>query len=1128
MAVFVVNTGSEDTDTSNSTLSLREALILAEASAGADTIVFDAAVSLVTLASGGGPLVISSGAGVTIDGDRNGDGIADVSISGGGVTRILNVGSGAVATLQSVNLVDGADNGADGTNGANGTNGADGTIYSPPAGGSGTVGTNGTNGADVAGAIFNAGNLTLIRVGLAGNTGYAGDGGTGGNGGDGGDGRNTPQSGFQGGSLGGDGGNGGNGGTGGSGGYAAGAIFNAYGATLTLQDTGFGNIVATDGVATDHGFNTGRGGTGASGGQGGTGGAGGAGGESASEFFPGGDGGDAGQFGQNGGGGNAGSAAGAIFNRGTVIIASGAAVDEFGGGNEGFSGDAGIGGYNPVTSAPGGAGGLGAPLFGGATSGPGGSPGASSTNNPQGAAGQSGFGRPGVLANAPTGGTVADSIIYLHDSDLVIAEGDGGGTTAFTFNINRMGDLTEGTQVSWAITGSGGVSAADFGGVLPSGVVTFAGTEVTHQVTFTVQADALAEFDETFTITLSNLIDSPDGAIQGLGTSSVTGTILSDDGFFAVFADATSTVVLSESQIFAPADAAAATGQVIRVSNPAAFGNTAQNLTVTTEDLTVISGTPFAVRYTLAPGVIAFTEISPSTSAADAAVVVGNDAANVIRTGNGFNEISGGIGNDSLFGGANADQLFGGADNDQLNGGTGDDQLHGGIGNDIYFVDSAGDLIFELAGEGTADRVATNVSFTLAADDDIEVFTTTSSGGTTNLSLTGNALAQTITGNAGNNVLRSGTGASDTLRGLAGDDVYRVFNIGDVVEEAAGNGTDRVVTVVNYTLAAGISIENFTTDSTTGTTNLSLTGNALAQTITGNAGNNVLRSGTGAPDTLRGLAGDDTYRVFNTGDVVEEVAGNGTDRVVTVVNYTLAAGISIETFTTDSTTGMTNLSLTGNALAQTITGNAGNNVLRSGTGAPDTMRGLAGDDTYRVFNTGDVVAEAAGNGADRVVTVVNYTLAAGISIETFTTDSTAGSANLNLTGNEVAQTITGNAGVNVLDGKGGNDTITGGAGADDFVFSTALGAGNLDRITDFAVGVDDIVLLSSVFSAIGVSLTADEFRIGAAVDANDFILYDSATGALTYDSNGNAAGGATQFATLQTGLALTVGDFGII
>ena len=46
--------------------------------------------------------------------------------------------------------------------------------------------------------------------------------------------------------------------------------------------------------------------------------------------------------------------------------------------------------------------------------------------------------------------------------------------------------------------------------------------------------------------------------------------------------------------------------------------------------------------------------------------------------------------------------------------------------------------------------------------------------------------------------------------------------------------------------------------------------------------------------------------------------------------------------------------------------------------------------------------------------------------------------------------------------------------------------------------------------------------------ADDHIIYNSATGALIYDTNGNLAGGATQFATLATGLALTAQDFEII
>ena len=145
-----------------------------------------------------------------------------------------------------------------------------------------------------------------------------------------------------------------------------------------------------------------------------------------------------------------------------------------------------------------------------------------------------------------------------------------------------------------------------------------------------------------------------------------------------------------------------------------------------------------------------------------------------------------------------------------------------------------------------------------------------------------------------------------------------------------------------------------------------------------------------------------------------------------------------------------------------------------------------------------------------------------------------------LRGGDGYDVLTGDTGNDTLDGGAlddwfyggvGNDVLTGGTGADRFVFETTLNASsNVDTITDFATGSDKIWLNASIFNKLTVNgaLDASMLRIGsAAADSNDHIIYNRDTGALIYDSNGNAAGGAVQFATIGKGLNLTANDFNV-
>jgi serralysin len=525
---------------------------------------------------------------------------------------------------------------------------------------------------------------------------------------------------------------------------------------------------------------------------------------------------------------------------------------------------------------------------------------------------------------------------------------------------------------------------------------------------------------------------------------------------------------------------------------------------------------------------IEFTSIEQftiATGAMDDVIVTGANG-DYIEGGGGNDWLDGGGGFDKLFGESGNDLLDGGGGTDILDGGTGADTMRGGSENDLYYVDNAGDVIVENAGEGT-DRLFARTSYTLGAGVSVETLTTDNDAGIAAINLTGNELANNIFGNDGANIL-DGKGGADILAGRQGNDFYYVDNAADRVIEAAGQGSDRVFASVSYTLATGVSVEAISTRNNAGTESINLTGNEFANAIFGNAGANILDGKAGA-DTIAGFGGNDFYYVDSVGDRVVEAAGDGTDRVFASVSYTLGAGASVETLGTSNNAGTNAINLTGNELANTIFGNEGANILDGKAGA-DALAGFGGNDFYFVDNGADRVVEAAGGGTDRVFASVSYVLGAGAAVETLGTSDNAGTAAINLTGNELANTILGNAGSNILDGKAGADTLLGGAGVDTFAFTTAPGAGNVDRIGDFAVGTDKIALDDAVFAGLGGpgGLAGAVVTGTAAADADDRIIYNAATGQLFYDADGSNAGAAVLFATLQGAPSLSASDFQVI
>ena len=357
---------------------------------------------------------------------------------------------------------------------------------------------------------------------------------------------------------------------------------------------------------------------------------------------------------------------------------------------------------------------------------------------------------------------------------------------------------------------------------------------------------------------------------------------------------------------------------------------------------------------------------------------------------------------------------------------------------------------------------------------------------TTGLTAQGTSVADTLQGDSQNNIL-IGLDGIDALSGGAGADVLNGGVGTDTMDGGEGSDIYLLSLVSEHTAA------EFSDTGTSGTDEV-----RFASTVAG------------------------TLKLFAADTGIEKVV-IGTGSATTAVSTgTLALSI-------DASLVNNALTITGNSGANTLTGTKYADIIDGGAGVDKLIGGLGNDNYYvdLVATTGalqDAVTEATAGGTDTIylrgssTNTKAYTLVLAATIENMDASSTQSSL-LNLSGNASNNTLVGNSASNTLAGGAGNDVLTGGSGSDCFVFNTAANAtNNVDTITDFVSATDKLQFSAKIFTGLGKvlgTLTDSQFWSGSGVvaahDATDRIIYDTHTGYLYYDADGNGtASGAVQ------------------
>ncbi|MDD2368775.1 MAG: hypothetical protein PHQ90_05680 [Sulfuricurvum sp.] len=452
------------------------------------------------------------------------------------------------------------------------------------------------------------------------------------------------------------------------------------------------------------------------------------------------------------------------------------------------------------------------------------------------------------------------------------------------------------------------------------------------------------------------------------------------------------------------------------------------------------------------------------------------------------------------------DTILGMGGNDIIVGGVGNDTMDGGTGIDtVSYADATSGVKVSIK--------TTTAQNTGGAGIDTVLYFENLVGSNYDDILYGNALGNSISGLNGNDLIYAGNGnGNDILDGGNGIDTLSYYN------SSAGVTVDLSITTAQDTVGNGIdTIVNFE----------KLLGSNYDDILKGDASNNVLK-GYNGNDVIFGGDGNDTLLGGEGNDIMDGGAGIDT---LFYAYATSGVKVSIKTTTAQNTGGagidtvlhFENLVgsnyddiLYGNALGNSISGLNGNDLIYAGNGnGNDILDGGNGIDTVSYYNS------SAGVTVDLSITTAQNTVGNGIDTIVNFEKLTGSNYDDILKGDASNNVLKGYNGNDVISGGYGNDILMGGSGSDTFVFDTTLSTRyNRDTITDFSASDDTIQLNTAIFTALSAgALNTANFvsnTTGTAEDTNDYILYNTTSGVLSYDADGSGSGVAIEIAIIGT------------